>query len=301
MTPVVAQTHYHPLLIKPDPTGASGAILDVKDEISADDYLRYRTAYWTIYDKLTLNMFVFVRQSGVELMTLWEQANAALTNGQVSSVDPSGIVRWTTKLRLAVLSFCSTLVYHQDQNYILVKKKFGDGSPEHIAMQKIFNGLYDECFGYRYLYKLRNTMVHYTMDAVSVKTVSTLHQGSKVALFDMILDRSALLDAKKFLNATNKAELKGLPGSPSVFQMVVEAMSHIGDVNEDLTSIMTPDIEELCKTVIEFNSLFEGESGVRALQVIEGELVVGGQLQDLNYSAMAGQVFDYAHERVGAV
>jgi hypothetical protein len=286
---------YGALLIRDDPTGRASVVFEKICDFDAEAYHRYANAYWTVYDIISVNMFVFVKQSALEMFRIWEEASTALREGKISHTDPDSFVEWGTRLRCSILAFCSTIHHHQEQNYIQVKKKFGEDSPEHIKMKTLFGELYDDCFGYRYLYKLRNALVHYSMLALSLKGEARAHQGQTLAMFDVSMDRSVLLDMKGHLNAKLKTELRGLPGDPSVYQMAGEATSLLAELNKKIVAILNPEIDELCSVIREYDAIYEGRLGVRA---------IGHQQSPemrppftTGYRAMSAKVFKAAHLR----
>ncbi|MFC9840268.1 hypothetical protein ACFVKB_41855 [Rhodococcus sp. NPDC127530] len=115
-------------------------------------------------------MFTYARQSSIDLFHTIEKAAGAMLDGKISPTQqPDGMVEWGTRLRTTILAVCSSIHHHQDQSYIEVKRKFGRDSPEHCKVKAVFAEIYDDCFGYRYLFRLRNTKVHYTMLAAAMR------------------------------------------------------------------------------------------------------------------------------------
>lgn len=289
---------YGALLIKEDPTGRVTEIMERVCDLSQADYDRFSSAYKTMFDLLVANMFTYVRQSARDLFQVVTDASDAMRDGEISTTHPDGWVMWATKLRTAILSVCSSIHHHQDQSYIEVVRKFGKESAEHNAMRAAFAEIYDNCFGYRYLYKLRNTMVHYTMLAASMHAEARIYKGKKIALVEMNMDRSALLEQNGHLNKKLREELTSLPEDPSIYQMVGEALPHLRDTNRRILEILYPEIDSICQDVREFDSLFDGREGVRAL--------IHQQSPELRapfttgYSAWANEILTLANSRLSA-
>lgn len=260
-----ATDSYGALLFRKDPTGKTAGVMERVCDLAPEDYERYSGAYKVMFDIMVANMFTYVKQSSIDLFETIKKASDAMRDGEISPMQPDGMVEWGTRLRTAILAVCSSIHHHQDQSYIEVKRKFGKDSPEHRKVKAAFAEIYDDCFGYRYLYKLRNTMVHYTMEAAAMRGEAQLYKGEKIAFVDMQMDRSALLDMKDHLNAPLKEELRSLPGDPSIHEMVGEAVPRLAKTNRELLAILYPEIDDLCAIVREFDALFDGQKGVRAV------------------------------------
>lgn len=292
-----AEDSYAVLLIKDDPTGQAKVIFERVQDLNPDEYRRYQAAYKVLLDILVSNLFAYVRQSSLDFMQTVLDASVAFRDGKISYTRPDDTVLWGTRLRTNVLSVCSSIHHHQDQSYIAVIKKFGKDSDQHVAMKSEFANIYDNNFGYRYLYKMRNTMVHFTMMTASMNASAEMRNGEKAGFVDMRMDRSALLEQKDHLNRKLRDELLALSEDPSVHEMVNEALPELRLTNRRVLEILYPEIESYCKTVTEFDALFEGRSGVRGL--------IHQQSPELRppfttgYSAWATQVFLYAYARTG--
>ena len=286
---------YGALLFREDPTGEAAVIMERVCDLSSADFERFRTAYKTMSDLLIANMFTYVRQCALDFLQLTMDASEAMRDGKVSPTRPDDVVMWGTKLRSSVLSLCSSVHHHQDQSYIEVKRKFGENSPEHLKMKSAFADIYDNCFGYRYLYKLRNTMVHFTMLATGMTATSQMHGDEKVAFVDMYMDRTTLLEQKGHLNQRLRAELQGLTENPSIYTMAGEMLPRLLVTNRRVLEILYPEIDDICATVVDFDSLFEGRTGIRA--------TIHQQSPELRppfttgYQAWAGAIFDFAYAR----
>jgi hypothetical protein len=168
------------------------------------------------------------------------------------------------RFRGAVLSLVSMLCYHQERTYEEVCAKYEKDGPEHQAAKEIFGALYDDYFGYRYLYRLRNVMIHSTIRAVSITVQAFANRGNPFAFVDLTMARDELIKSDK-INATLKAELSSKPGDPSIIQMAMEIHRAMRRANRRLLAILHPDLTDVCSTILEFDSLFEGRDGVRGL------------------------------------
>jgi hypothetical protein len=255
------------LLIAPalDPATQGNVIFHVVTELSEADYDRYAEAYKTLDGILVANLFTYYLVATRSLASVWKEANQGFATAPLPiSGGTDMMVSWAARLRGAVLSVVSALCYHQERTYEEICAKHGKNSPEHEAAKAIFGALYDDYFGYRYLYKLRNVMIHDTMLAVAIRAEAHANKGNPVALIELNMDRGALIESDK-INATLKAELAAKPGDPSIIQMMAEIHRAMRKANRRLLTILHPDLTPVCETVVEFDQLFEGRDGARGL------------------------------------
>lgn len=253
------------IVFEDDPNSDTAPLANWVCDLSRADYDRYIDALDTLSDIHLTNIFGAYRQSCLELMRVIGEAYKALYENKISTLRPDDFVDWTVKIRSAILGVCSMIHHHQEQSYDEVIRKFGEDSPEHEAMKVAFGEIYDNCFGYRYLYKLRNCMVHYTMRAVDIGTDSRTHEGQDLRWFEINMKRSVMLKSKKLLNAKLRAELESLDEDPVIIEMQTEAFKALLKTNRRIIEIQYPEIGDICATVREFDALFEGKSGVRAI------------------------------------
>lgn len=248
-----------------DPATQGNLLFTVVEELSEQDFNRYRTAYKTLDGILVENLFTYYDRAFRSLVTMWkdtctEFASAAFQlDGYTDKSVELGV-----RFRTAVLNLVSMLCYHQERTYEEICAKFGKDSPEHQAAKEIFGALYDGYFGYRYLYKLRNVMIHDSIRAVTLSIEAHANRGNPFAFVDLMMHRDSLIKSKK-INQTLKAELASKPGDPSIIQMAMEFHRALRDANRRLLRILHPDLTDVCNTIREFDALFEGKDGVRGL------------------------------------
>lgn len=267
------------ILIKDDPTGETAVHFEWIADLSEADYEHFSKALTALADIHGSNMFAVVRQAGLAMMREVGEAYKAIYENKISHVQTDDIEEWCIRLRTAVLGMCSAMHHHQEQSYIEVRRRFPDPppindgrkkkdqpiSPEHAAMKTAFATLYDTCFGYRFLYKLRNAMIHYTMFACGVGAESHRYEGQNLHWFELTLDRSVMLEQKSFLNAELRRELEELDEDPDIVEMMSEAFRELIKTNRRVVEILHPNIDEICATVVEFDNLFGGQDGVRCI------------------------------------
>ena len=249
----------------PDPATQGNVIFHKVRDLSEKEFDRYSAAYRTLDSILVANLFTYYVVAVKSLVSLGEEANKTLATSPLPiNGQPDYMVALGTRLRGAVLSVVSMLCYHQERTYEDICAKFGKDGPEHQAAKSIFNGLFDDFFGYRYLYKLRNMMIHETMFAVSITAEAYANKGDPIGLVQLNMDRDVFLESNKISPAL-KAELGSKPGDPSIIQMIMEIHWEMRKANRKLLTIIHPDLTSVCETVVEFDRLFEGRDGTRGL------------------------------------
>lgn len=253
------------VLITDDPTGNAAVRFVWVANLSMRDYQRFSMAANVMADVHGSNMFAYVREAGMALMRELGEGYKALYENQISHVQMDDIEQWGVRLRTAVLGLCSSIHHHQDQSLMQVKREYGEGSPEHEAMRRVFSSLYDSCFGYRFLYKMRNAMVHHSMFVTGFGAESHRNGGDPLHWFNLTLNRSVLLEQPSYLNATLRSELEALPEDPELVEMMTEAVRELLKANKKVVEILNPNIAEICSALVEFDALFGDQEGVRAI------------------------------------
>jgi hypothetical protein len=248
-----------------DPAAQGNVTFHRIKDLSKDDYDRYTEAYKIVDGILVTNLFTYYMVAVKSLFSLWQEANQTVATAPLPiSGGPDYMIPLGTRLRGAVLSVVSMLCYHQERTYEEISAKFEKNGVEHQAAKGVFAALYDDYFGYRYLYRLRNVMIHDTMFAVSITAEAYANEGSPLDFVDLIMDRSVFQESDK-INAALKAELASKPGDPSIMQMLGEIVRPMRKANRKLLTIIHPDLTSVCETVVEFDSLFDGKDGTRGL------------------------------------
>jgi hypothetical protein len=254
------------LLLAPDPTGQSDVRFEYICDLSPAEHERYAQAYKTLFDILFANSFTYFIGSAKTFHSVWTEANKSLAEGEIKpNANPDRFVIWATQLRSVALSLCLSLVYHQEQTYQEICEQHGKDSEPHREAKTIFGELFDTYPGYRYMYGLKNVMAHDAMDAIALSATAILDENQQpLAMWDLMLDRSVMSKSPK-LNAALKAEFASLTANPSVPELFVQIAEPMKEANRKLLGILHPDLSAACQIVVEFDALFEGKTGTRAL------------------------------------
>lgn len=285
------------LLVIDDPSGNAKLLFRNQFKLSKADFERYQRAYKTLFDIVEATFFVYVREACRGLFSMWEESNRRFREGELNALGSEDKrIQLGTQLRTGTLAVCASLVYHQERTYDLIFERFGGESEEMKKAKRLFGELYDDCFGYRYLYKLRNVMVHESMLAVALKWQAVNSKQGPIALTEINMDRSLLIESRK-VGVKLREELAGLPGDPSVLQMLGEAVPALREVNKKLLRLIEPNLQAECNAIVEFDRRYCGVQGVRGL--------IGGQSAELrppfttNMTAWAESIISAAYRVAG--
>lgn len=285
------------LLISADPTAPNGVVMTPVAVLSVEDHLRYREAYRRVFDIVLGGILTYFEVSADALRARVEEANLAFAQRRFQPVThPREAVRLVSDIRAAVLSLASAVYFHQDQTLQLASDLHCNDETVHTSVSKIFSNLFEANRGYRLLYNLRNLMTHHTMTAVKVSAGALAVADNRVeARFTLAIDRRVAAQSKK-INKLVKAEFDQMQDDPDVLELLDELHSALYRADQHISEFLYPDIRESCGTIVEFDSLFSGAPGIRAL-VNDWNPHMPGQKP--SWSSWAPQVFDYAYRQLG--
>lgn len=253
------------MLITGDPTGNVARVFRSVKDLGKEEYDRYSGAYKTLEDILVTNMFAYFLTSAKAFIANWDTECKAFAKSPLPlNGDPDPVITLGFRLRGAVLSVCSALCYHQERTLEEAVHKFTNDSEEYRAVKAIFSELYDNYFGYRYLARLRNVLIHDTMMAISLEVEAHANRGNPIAVIELNMHRKTLIKSDK-INAALTAELESKPGDPSIIQMLMEVIRPMRKAHRKLLTILNPDLSSVCQTIVEFDRIFGGQDGVRCL------------------------------------
>jgi hypothetical protein len=163
-------------------------------------------------------------------------------------------------------------------------------------MKTVFRSLFDNNFGYRHLYKLRNAMIHYSLFACSVGAESHRREDQNIHWFELKYNRRIMLKQRSFLNTRLRRELEELDEDPDIMEMLSEAIRDVDLTNRRVVEIMHPDVSRHCRTVVEFDNLFGNQDGVRTISSQRSQYI--RRPLRFNYHPVPPQVILSARNRV---
>lgn len=166
----------------------------------------------------------------------------------------------------------------------------GKGSAEFATVKGIFSTLYDTNAGYRYLSRLRNVMAHDSMDAVSLRAKQSLVDGvGLVTKFEVGIDRTRVAGSKQM--GPVRDEIVGLRVNPDLLELAEQITEPLAVGNRKIEAILYSDLAAAHESVVEFDSLYGGRQGVRAL-VNDFSPTSGSQPP--SYTPWSQQVIEYS-------
>lgn len=259
--------------------------------LSVEDYSRYRQAYRVINNIAVGGVFTYFLLSASDLRARIAAANRGFLDRRFApQTGPVGAQRWAGSLRAAVLSLASALTYHQEQIYQLASELHSDCQQVHAAIKGVFGNLYETNRGYRLLYTLRNLMTHHTMEVVALTARVLLVKDRVESRFRLRIDRGVALQSNR-LKAAVTREFQEMLHDPDIVDLLDEVGPALSSANRQLYEILYPDLGLHCGAVMEFESLFQGRIGTRAL-VRNWDPDVPEEQP--SYTAWAPEIFDFA-------
>ncbi|AFM20201.1 hypothetical protein Mycch_5536 (plasmid) [Mycolicibacterium chubuense NBB4] len=288
------------------PTDARGALLITTDSsgqavsferigvLSHDDYTRFTDSYKQIAGLVFGSIYTYFSSSKSLLRSAVMAANQASDVGLVQfNSAPDSFTTWLTSLRATALSLCSSVVYHQDQMLRRIEKAYGAESPQYSQVRSDFHGLYDGFAGYRFLYDLRNVMVHESMEAITAAVKQLLVGGKVQSKWIVTIDRSfvAQSDMKKPANT----QIVALGQNPSLLDLADEITQPLANVNTAIETKLLDNMSSAYQAVAEFDDMFGGKPGLRAIVNSPGD---GPGPHIPAYTPWSQQVIDLARSRL---
>lgn len=261
---------YGAILGYQDPAVEADIIFTQVCEFTEDEHNRYAEAYDRLKRQLDQDLFSYVSDMSDSFIDVVSSALREVQDQTFSLSNMEESHKRIRRIRSALIAFTSAVHSHQDQTLYQVKHKFGDGSDEHLAVKKLFNDIYSDCFAYRWLIELRHMMLHVNMDAFTVAMTARLHGDATIELgmgrYWMSKSSGVMKKAYK------RAELEAMTEDPSVLDMIKDLQPVFGPLQDEIDSIMFPAaaVAEDAATVRELIKRFNGRRGLYALQTGPG-------------------------------
>lgn len=286
------------LLITTDPSDPTGKTAEFEQIciLSVDDYVRYKHAYKVIYELLFGSIYTYFSSSRSLLRSTVLAANHAFDVGMVQpNSSPDTFTTWLMSLRAAALSLCSSVAYHQEQLLQRTSAVHGKSGGPYAQVKGIFSNIYDEHASYRFLCRLRNVMVHHSMEAVAVSAKRALVGGQVATKIDVTIDRAFI--AQSDMTEHVKAEIVGLNENPSVLTLAEEVAGPLAIANNRVEAVLYADTSAAYQAVVDFDDLFSGKPGLRAMATDQDDSP-GPHIP--RYAPWSQQVIDFARQQFEA-
>lgn len=247
-------------------TDSSGQVVNFEliCVLSVDDYTRYTQAHKQISGLLFGSIYTYFASSKSLLRSAVMAANQAADAGMIQpNSAPYTFATWLTSLRAAALSLCSSVAYHQDQMLRRIEKAYGEDSTTYSQVAGQFHELYDGYPGYRFLCRLRNVMVHESMEAVTAAVKRISVGGHIQSRFRVTIDRSFI--AQSDMKKAVKAEIVALRENPDLLDLADAITEPLATVNTAIETLLLDNMSSAFQAVAEFDDLFGGRPGLRAI------------------------------------
>lgn len=279
------------LLITDDPTVRIGIKMEKIATLSIDEHTRYAEAYECVHHVAVGGIFNYFLTSVRALRDRLADANLAFADPEFKpQTNAYAVSQCFTDIRSAVLSVVSALSYHQEQCHQLASELHASDERVRAAVKQEFNVLYDAHREYRLLYALRNLLIHESMSVVTVSARPLLVRGRVDTRFDLGIDRSIANSSKK-ISPTARAEFAAITTNPDVLDLIRRLVKPLCELDQRVTELIRPDLHRSCRDVLNFDAMFEGKIGTRAL-VSNWE--PGSPGQKPTCAPWLPQVFDYS-------
>ncbi len=136
-----------------------------------------------------------------------------------------------------ILNFLSSLRTFLDHTETRLKRQYGQDSEEFKIFKVLTNNAFDESFGYRFLYKLRNYSQHCGLPSGAMNTYSTGNEkGETVNTLSLFLVRDDLLKNYDSWGEKVKEELKNQPDYFDIMPLVDEMFEQLKTINLKINS-----------------------------------------------------------------
>lgn len=262
---------YGAILGYEDPEVEADIIFTQVSEFTADEQNRYAEAHDRLRQLIDQDLFSYVSDSSDALIEVVCDVLREIQNQAFSLSNMEESHKRIRRIRSALIAFTSALQIHQDQTYYQVKHKFGDESEEHKSVRKLFNNIYSDCFGYRWLIELRHVMLHVNMDAFTIAFRARRNAEAKVILG---MSRYWMSKSSGVMNkAYKRTELEAMAEDPSVLDMIFKVlMPAFGPLQDEIDAIMFPaaEVAQDVATVRKLIGRFNGRRGMYGLQTGPG-------------------------------
>lgn len=269
---------YAPLLIAP-----GGPDVKVKfqflDPITESEYQSVNDAENEIKAYLGENLSSYVRNSLEQFLGVGRQIRRLIAANSIPAIAAS-VESWRRTVVCGALTFCSALHLFYEQTINRLRKLYGKESAEVKRAKELFSVAYDASLAYRLTYRLRNVLVHHSLNSVSIE-LSSDEQTSPSGLIlhrhtvRFPLLREEFLKTKAGVSAELREEIRSLPGDPDLLDLFPEAFQSLMGVQNQLLDLMAPNLERSIRIIVWFDRLFGNRVGQRAIGELPDVVVPG--------------------------
>jgi hypothetical protein len=284
---------YGAILGYQDPEVEADIIFTQVSEFTEDEQNRYAEAHDRLRQLIDQDLFSYVSDSSDAFIVVVCDVLRDIQSQAFSLSNMDESHKRIRRIRSALIAFTSALHIHQDQTYYQVKHKFGDESDEHKAVRKLFNDIYSDCFGYRWLIELRHVMLHINMNAFAIAFTARPNAGAEGhPRHEPVLDVEVVGRHGQGIQADRAG---GDGRGPQRADMIKVLIPAFGPLQDEIDAIMFPaaEVAEDVETVRDLIGRFNGRQGMYALQTGPG---FTRRLRTPSFSPLDPRVFAFAEQ-----
>lgn len=288
------------MVITPDPSGRAKVMFNVFRTISREDYERFSRASGAVQSYLRGSLKVYAETALTQFTSSLGQIRRFLAQRLASNAVLVNVGNWQVAVRCSALTFAAALHLYQEQVLVEVKRHHGAAGEEVAQAQAMFSETYDASFDYRLTYRLRNSMVHHSIDSVRL----VLHSSEETRPSGLItqshlarvyLDRKVFLSSKGISRAM-RTSLEQMSVDLDLGEVFPRALDALSALHAKLQPLTTPRLDADLAALRQLDGLFGDVAGDRALVQIPGSTSSGGPTS-LPHSPLRAELFALARSR----
>lgn len=274
--------------------------------LSRSDYRDYLTAYNRVDRAINRGLEIYVQESLVQFESCLASIKKMMQEVHLGVVRANA-EHWQRPVICSVLTFAASLHIHQERSMARAKRLYGSESDEWMNLKRLFNREYDSYAGYRLTCRLRNVMVHHSVECVGLhlsaheeRSPGGIVIGDRYAATARLIREEVIATDKKYLNATIRKELADMDDDPDLLPLFRDALASVHRVSRDGFGILNPalggDVAKLC----ELDSLFGDRLEGRALARMTVLDATPPRKMSMPHTVLNPEIFSYAKEVYGS-
>ncbi|MBO3753084.1 hypothetical protein J5X84_44190 [Streptosporangiaceae bacterium NEAU-GS5] len=282
--------------------GSDETQFDLFHRLSDGEYVEYLAAYQRVDKAIGGGLEMYAEEALRQFESCLESIKKFMEEGNLSIIRASAEL-WQRSIICLALTFAASLNIHQEHGLTRAKRLHGKGSIGFVALKALFNREYDECQGYRISYKLRNLLVHHTIECVGLhlsareeRSPGGIVVGDKYSAIARLRRDQCEETAKEYLNVAIRNELAEMEEDPDLLPLFRDALASIHRVARDGFDVLNPELRKELSKVVELDELFGARTEGRALARF---VPIAGTLPrqtSMPHTVLDPKIFSYAKE-----
>lgn len=210
--------------------------LEQLKELSTSEWQEIKAAHKLIF-QVTQSFDKFLVFSWTDLQESEEKLLLAIEADQANS----GV--FVTEFQYRLLNFSVGLKLYHESIVAELNRNCTDDQKERV--HTAFSGLYDENFGYRLIYNMRNAYLHGVRDLVQLRSTRRLRKNAQDGSEDTISNFEVQLNKVTFLasraNASVRNEVREMTEIPDLRILCSDAYSGVNTLHPEIIETIYPD------------------------------------------------------------